>query len=216
MRPTQEKYVKHVVNAWRAQEATTQRGTSLWTDGHTIFSYGTAIVVRGPAPSELSQRDRLPVASHTHIYYNGTAYSATTTKLQRAILPILKSIVASDNFHTLDNLDANISGATLLRAFDNVARYDSINPYINPAVVKAPTGWTKARPELKVIAFLRTRRHMLAQPRYRINSSDQREAMTLYCTQCGQTFHYTAIHHQGETRYIASGSSNAACANAAD
>ena len=75
---TMRKNTKQVIGAFLAGEGC-KKYPSIWTDGKTIFSYGTPILHR---------------VSESVVVFNGTKYSHTTTQQQNSIRVALSWIGA--------------------------------------------------------------------------------------------------------------------------
>ena len=73
------KNCRQTLDAWVEDEPYGKRGDSIWTDGDTIYSYNTWIVVE-----EIKER-------RPHYRFNATKYSTTTSTHQNAILAFLKN-----------------------------------------------------------------------------------------------------------------------------
>ena len=85
------KNTREVLKAWMAKEAKGNRGESISTDGNTIYSYNTAIVVRTPDYSkEIAELNKLgyPIEQKNFVdaTINTTKYSSTTSNQQTSIL----------------------------------------------------------------------------------------------------------------------------------
>ena len=85
------KNTQAVLKAWIAREAKGNKGDSISTDGNTIYSYNTAIVVRTPDYSkEIAELNELgyPCSQDNFVdaTINRTKYSSTTSQQQNSIL----------------------------------------------------------------------------------------------------------------------------------
>jgi hypothetical protein len=66
---------RKVINAW-LQRKHYKKSASLWTDGDSIYSYGTCIVARGALD---------PITNNHWLLFNLTKYSKTTTIYQNSL-----------------------------------------------------------------------------------------------------------------------------------
>tara|TARA_R100000963_G_C4634563_1_gene98952 strand:- start:719 stop:1057 length:339 start_codon:yes stop_codon:yes gene_type:complete len=86
------KNTQAVLDAWIAKEAKGNRGDSISTDGNTIYSYNTAIVVRTPDYSkEIAFMHSIGYPEFTQDTFvfatiNTTKYSSTTSNQQSSLL----------------------------------------------------------------------------------------------------------------------------------
>jgi len=85
------KNTQAVLDAWIAKEAKGNRGESISTDGTTIYSYNTAIVVRTPDyTKEIAELNKLgyPCTQNSFVdaTINRTKYSPTTSNQQNSIV----------------------------------------------------------------------------------------------------------------------------------
>ena len=90
------KNTQAVLKAWLTKEAKGNRGDSISTDGNTIYSYNTAIVVRTPDHSKvIAELNRLgyPCTQKSFVdaTINRTKYSSTTSGQQNSILAYFKA-----------------------------------------------------------------------------------------------------------------------------
>lgn len=85
-----------VLISWDDSRAEGRTGSSIWTDGDTIFSYGTAI---------------LTGRAFAGLVLNVTKYSATTSTFQNALAKHLHS--ERRQFMTVDGMERGLAASTL-------------------------------------------------------------------------------------------------------
>ncbi len=90
------KNTQAVLKAWLTKKAKGNKGDSISTDGNTIYSYRTAIVVRTPDYSkEIAELNKLgyPCTQKSFVdaTINRTKYSSTTSGQQNSIVAYFKA-----------------------------------------------------------------------------------------------------------------------------
>jgi|TARA_R110000744_G_scaffold85947_1_gene167959 hypothetical protein len=88
------KNTRAVLDAWEGNKHSGKSGDSIWTDGKTIYSYGTWILT-------MEAIDRWP---HNRVLFNSTKYSPTTSAHQNAIKGDLTPWVSNKDLVIVDDI----------------------------------------------------------------------------------------------------------------